>query len=98
MLLENIEIWLLGSFLGVLDLILDQFWSKNAKNLLNGLESQMRPFFHTVRGTEYEFCLKLSKHRTKGSFLATLGPILDQKLYKRLRVENEALNPHSFCY
>ena len=60
-LLEKIKIWLLGSFLGVLDLILGQFRSKNAENILDGLKSQLKPFFHIVRGTDYKFCLKIWK-------------------------------------
>ena len=58
-LLENNKIWLLGSFLGVLDISLGQFMSKNAKNVLDGLESQMRPFFYTIWRTEYEFCFRI---------------------------------------
>ena len=38
-LIENIEILLLGLFLDILDLVLGQFRSKNAKNILDGLES-----------------------------------------------------------
>ena len=83
-LLKKIEIWLLGSFLAVLDLILGQFRSKNAKNVLDGLESQMRPFFHTVRGTEYEFCLKTWKITLTGPSWPFWASFLDQFFAKNV--------------
>ena len=97
-LLENNKVWLLGSFLGIFDLILGQFMSKNAKNVLGGLESQMRPFFHMVWGTEYEFCLEIWKTALScpsWPFWASFGPILGQFFSRKHRELNKATFPPS---
>ena len=46
-----------------------------AKYLFRGVVSQTRPFFHTVWGTEYEFCIKIPNIVSRGSILAHLGQI-----------------------
>ena len=56
-----------------MDLILGQFRSKNAKNVLNGLESQIRPFFYTVLVPEYGFYIKIPNFAISRSNLGEFG-------------------------
>ena len=53
-----------------------QNWSKMSKNAIIGIKNQMIPFFNSVSGTEYAFCIKISNFGLQVPILAVLGQIL----------------------
>ena len=84
----------LGSKLG-------QIQPQKAKNVQKGLESQMRPSFHTVLSTECGSCIKISNFDFQGPIWVYFGSKLAPKAKKstyRPTKPNEPIFPHSFKY